>query len=126
MRGLARLDPRFEPLAERLAGLEAELADVAAEIRDLAEGVDHDPATVAALEERLGTIFGLERRYGPDEVAILAHGERAIAELERLRGLDDERARREREDAALLGEVAAAAPALSRARGSAATAWWAQ
>jgi len=122
VRGLARLDPRFEPMAERLAGLEAELADVAAEIRDLAEGVDHDPATVAALEERLGLIFSLERRYGPNEEAILAHGERALAELERLRGLDDERARREREDAALLAEVAAAAAELSRARRIAATA----
>jgi DNA repair protein RecN (Recombination protein N) len=116
VRGLARLDPRFEPAAERLAGLEAELADVAAEIRDLAEGVDHDPATVAALEERLGLIFSLERRYGPNEEAILAHGERALAELERLRGLDAERARREREGAALLGEVAATAATLSRAR----------
>ena len=121
VRGLARLDPRFEPMAERLAGLEAELADVAAEIRDLAEGVDHDPATVAALEERLGTIFSLERRYGAGEDAILAHGERALAELERLRGLDDERARREREDAALLGEVAGAASTLSAARRTAAT-----
>ncbi len=116
VRGLARLDPRFEPAAERLAGLEAELDDVAAEIRDLAEGVDHDPATVAALEERLGLIFSLERRYGPNEDAILAHGEGALAELERLRGLDEERSRREREDAALLGEVAATAATLSRAR----------
>ncbi len=122
VRGLARLDPRFEPLAERLAGLEAELADVAAEIRDVAEGVDHDPATVTALEERLGLIFSLERRYGANEEAILAHAERAVSELERLRGLDDERARRDREDAALLGEVAAAAADLSRARREAATA----
>lgn len=121
-RGLARLDPRFEPMAERLAGLEAELADVAAEIRDLGEGVDHDPATVAALEERLGTIFSLERRYGANEEAILAHGERALAELERLRGLDEERARREREDGALLTEVAGAASQLSRARRTAANA----
>ena len=120
VRGLARLDPRFEPMAARLAGLEAELADVAAEIRDLAEGIDHDPATMTSLEDRLGTIFGLERRYGPDEEAILAHGERAEAELERLRGLDQERARREREDAALLAEVAAAAAALSMARRTAA------
>ena len=36
-RGLARLDPRFEPIAERLAGLEAELEDVAAAVRELAE-----------------------------------------------------------------------------------------
>jgi DNA repair protein RecN (Recombination protein N) len=122
VRGLARLDPRFEPVAERLAGLEAELVDVAAAIRDLADGIDHDPATVTSLEERLGTIFGLERRYGPDEEAILAHGERAAAELGRLRGLDQERARREREDAALLAEVAAAAAALSAARRTAATA----
>jgi DNA repair protein RecN (Recombination protein N) len=122
VRGVARLDPRFEPMAERLAGLEAELADVAAEIRELAEGIDHDPATVAALEDRLGTIFSFERRYGADEVAILAHGERATAELDRLRGLDQERGRREREDAALLTEVASAAWELSRARRRAANA----
>ena len=121
VRALARLDGRFEALAGRLAGLEAELADVAAEVRELADGVDHDPATVAALEERLGLIFSLERRYGANEEAILAHGEHALAELDRLRGLDDERARREREDAALLAEVAASAGRLSVARRAAAS-----
>ncbi len=121
-RGLARLDPRFELLAERLTGLEAELTDVAAEIRDLADGVDHDPAALTALEERLGAIYALERRYGEDEAAVIAHGERALAELERLRGLDDERARRQREDAALLAAIASEATALSEARRTAADA----
>ncbi|MDO8484471.1 MAG: DNA repair protein RecN [Candidatus Limnocylindrales bacterium] len=121
-RGLARMDQRFAPLAERLAGLEAELTDVAAEIRGLADGIDHDPGALAALEERLGTIYALERRYGEDEEAVIAHGERALAELERLRGLDDERARRQREDAALLTEVAREASALSEARRTAADA----
>lgn len=115
-RGLARLDPRFEPLAERLTGLEAELDDVASEVRDLAEGIEHNPGALAALEERLGTIFALERRYGDGEAEVIAHGEHVLAELERLRGLDHERARREREDAALLEEVAAIAGALSEAR----------
>ncbi len=115
-RGLARLDPRFEASADRLTGLEAELDDVASEIRDLADGVDHDPAALATLEERLGTIFALERRYGDGEAEIIAHGERASAELDRLRNLDEERARREREEAALLAEVAAAATVLSDAR----------
>jgi DNA repair protein RecN (Recombination protein N) len=119
-RGLARLDPRFETSAERLTGLEAELDDVAAEIRALADGIDHDPAALAALEERLGTIFALERRYGDGEAEIIAHGERAAAELDRLRNLDEERARREREEAALLTEVAAAATTLSDARRAAA------
>ena len=115
-RGLARLDPRFEAAAERLAGLEAELDDVAAEIRDLAEGIEHDPAALAVLEERLGVIYGLERRYGDGESEVIAHGERALAELVRLRGLDQERARREGEDAALLAAIATTAGALSDAR----------
>ena len=118
-RGLARLDARFEPLAERLAGLEAELDDAAAEIRDLADAVEHDPAALAVLEERLGTIYALERRYGAGETEVIAHGERAAAELERLGGLDRERARRERDDATLLAEVALAAAALSEGRRSA-------
>ena len=75
-RALARLDPRFEPLAERIEGLEAEIADVASTARELSEAVDHDPAELARLEERLSTIFGLERRYGDDEAAVIAHGER--------------------------------------------------
>ena len=115
-RGLARLDPRFEPLGERLAGLEAELADVADEARRLADDVDHDPAAVAELDARLGIIHGLLRRYGDDEAAVIAHGEGAALEADRLRGLDEERARRERADAERLAEVAAAGMALSTAR----------
>jgi DNA repair protein RecN (Recombination protein N) len=115
-RGIARLDPRFEPLADRLAGLEAELADVADDARRLAEDIDHDPRAVAELDARLGVIHGLLRRYGDDEAEVLAHAERAATEAERLRGLDQERARRQREDARLLAEVGSAAAALSAAR----------
>jgi DNA repair protein RecN (Recombination protein N) len=115
-RNLGRLDERFEPLASRLEGLEAELADVAAEVRDLADAIDHDPAALRGLEDRLSTIYSLERRYGDDEAAVIAHGERAVAELERLSGLDAERGRREREDVALLDEVAREAEALSVTR----------
>jgi DNA repair protein RecN (Recombination protein N) len=118
--GIARLDPRFESLADRLAGLEAELADVADEARRLAEDVDHDPRAVAELDARLGIIHGLLRRYGDDEAAVIGHGERAAAEAQRLRGLDEERARRQREDARLLLGVGEAAGALSVARRAAA------
>ena len=119
-RGIARLDPRFEPVADRLAGLDAELADVADDARRLADDVDHDPRAVAELDARLGLIHGLLRRYGDDETAVIEHGERAAAEVERLRGLDDERARRQREDARLLSDVGTAAAALSAARRDAA------
>jgi DNA repair protein RecN (Recombination protein N) len=119
-RGLARLDPRFEEAAERLAGLEAELDDVASTVRDLAETIDHDPAELARLSDRLSTIFGLMRRFGDDEAAVIAHGERAADEAARLRGIDDERAARQADDERLLELVAAAAADLSAARGVAA------
>jgi len=117
---LARLDPRFEPLAERLRGLDGELDDIAAEVRALTEDLEHDPAAVARLEERLSAIFALERRYGDDEAAVIAHGEAMAAEAERLRGVDGERERRLAEDALLLAEVAAAAGVLSELRAVAA------
>jgi DNA repair protein RecN (Recombination protein N) len=119
-RGLARLDARFEPLAGRLAGLEAELEDVADEARRLAETIDHDPRAIAELDGRLGIIHGLLRRYGDDEADVIAHGERAAAEADRLRGLGEERARRQREDGERLADVARTAIALSTARAVAA------
>ena len=119
-RSLGRLDPRFDSLAERLAGLEAELDDVASSARELAESVEHDPAALAIHEERLSLIYTLQRRYGDDEPAIIAHGERAQAEAERIRGLDTERAQRQAEDARLLATVAFASAELSTARRTAA------
>jgi DNA repair protein RecN (Recombination protein N) len=113
VRTLARLDERWAPLVDRLAGAEAEIDDIAAEVRTLAETVDHDPASLTRLEDRLGEIHRLIRRYGDDEAAVIAHGERAAAEMERLRGLDEERAHRAAEDARLLLEVADAAASLS-------------
>jgi DNA repair protein RecN (Recombination protein N) len=121
LRAIARLDERWTPLADRLAGLEAEVEDVAAEARSLAETVDHDPATLASLEERLGDIHRLLRRYGDDEAAVIEHGARASAEAARLRGLEDERVLRALEDARLLLAVADAAATLSIARHETAT-----
>ena len=120
-RSLARLDPRFEGLADRIAGLEAEVEDAAEAARSLAESVEHDPAELARLEERLSAIYALERRYGDDEQAVIDHGDRAAAEVERLRGLEAERDVRRAEEARLLEGVAAAASALSAARAAAAT-----
>jgi DNA repair protein RecN (Recombination protein N) len=117
---VARLDPRFGPIAARLEGVSAELDDVVSEMRVLAEDVDHDPAAVAAMAERLSLIFALERRYGDDEAAVIARGEATAAEIERLRHVDEERGRRQADDARLLGTVARAAAALSTRRAAAA------
>jgi len=117
---LARLDGRFGGLAPRLEGLTAELDDALADLRLLQGAVDRDPATVARLEERLGRIYALERKFGSGEAAILAHGERARVEAARLRGLEGERGTRAALDPRLEAAAREAAATLSAARRSAA------
>ena len=115
-RELARLDERYAPVADRLLGLAAELEDAAAEARDLAEKVEHDPTALAQLEERLSAIYSLERKYGDDEAAVIAYGEHAAAEAERLRGLEASREMRAAQVERLLAAVGAVAGKLSQAR----------
>jgi DNA repair protein RecN (Recombination protein N) len=120
-RELARLDARYEPIADRLLGLGAELEDAAAEAGGLAENVEHDQAAVLRLEERVSLIYSLERKYGEDEAAVLSYGERAAQEAERLRALEASRNLRQAEAARLLQSVAAAGIELSQGRRIAAT-----
>jgi DNA repair protein RecN (Recombination protein N) len=119
-RDLARIHPAYSGIADRLAGLEAELADVAEEVRAAADAVEHDPAAIARLEERASAIFALERRYGEDEAAVLAYRDRLADEVARLEGIEAERDRRAAHAVALLAEVADAARALSATRTEAA------
>ena len=73
-RDLARTDPRLAPLVERLDGLEAEVVDIADELRRAADGLEADLGSVARLEERLGALYGLLRKYGETEEAVARAG----------------------------------------------------
>jgi DNA repair protein RecN (Recombination protein N) len=115
-----RVDARLAPLADRLAGAEAEIADIALELRGVLEGSEADVAAAAELEERLGTLYGLLRKYGETEDEVLAHAERARAEAVRLADADAERAISEAADARLRAAAESAAAALGAARRAAA------
>jgi DNA repair protein RecN (Recombination protein N) len=88
LQGGAGLDPSLDAIAERVAALAVELADVASELRDYAEGVEADPAALVAIEERLEAIDRLERKHGGSVEAVLAHAERCREEIARLEGAE--------------------------------------
>ncbi len=113
---LARLDPETTGLAERLAGAQAELDDIALDLSRRQESVADAASDSAVLEARLGVLYGLMRKYGESEDALIEYGERARAEVDRLRDLDAERARRAAEQERLAGAARAAAAELSAAR----------
>jgi DNA repair protein RecN (Recombination protein N) len=113
---LARLDTTAGELAERLAGLEAEAADLALELRRRAEQMDEAVEGTAQIEARLGVLYGLLRKYGQTEAAVIEYGERARTEVERLRGMDAERRARTADAERLLAQATASAGELSSAR----------
>jgi DNA repair protein RecN (Recombination protein N) len=117
------------PLSEveaRLRSLEAELADVATELRRAHEHLEDDPARLAVVRDRRQLLAGLRRKYGDTLADVIAFAEAARsrrAELEsheeRVTALEAEREGARAALAAAEGAVGAArraaAPRLARA-----------
>jgi len=95
LQGVAGLDSSLDAIAERVASLAVELGDVAAELRDYAEGVEADPGSLLAIEERLEAIDRLERKHGGSVESVLAHADRCREEIARLEGAEERTAEAE-------------------------------
>ena len=99
---LAGREP-FAELSERIAAASAEIADIAAGARALAEAIDDDPAALAALRDRRQLLAGLRRKYGSTLSDVLQFRTEAAARLAELEGHEDRAATLERS----LAEVSA-------------------
>jgi DNA repair protein RecN (Recombination protein N) len=110
--GLQKLDPALAAFADQLRSLEAELRDTATELERYVDGVEVDPGHLAQVEERLGQVERLRRKYGGTVGEVLDYRERAASELElvesadeRVGELTEQRERCRRELAAVAGEL---------------------
>jgi len=82
---LARYDSRFAEAAQQVESARATLADVAASLRDYAEGINASPERLAEIEDRLAVLDRLKRKYGKSVTEVIAFGEdvgRRLAEVE--------------------------------------------
>ena len=122
---LARYDPRFAEAVQQLQSVRATVGDLAATLRDYAEGINASPERLAEIEDRLALIDRLKRKYGQTIPEVVAFGQdvaRKLAEVEdrdeilkALRAALDEAARAYRQAAAALtAERQAAAARLAR------------
>ena len=82
---LARYDARFAESAQQLASARATISDLAASLRDYAEGINASPERLAEIEDRLALLDRLKRKYGKTVAEVIAFGEdvaRKLAEVE--------------------------------------------
>jgi len=112
----SRLDPGLVELAERLASARAEVRDAVLELERYVTVIEADPARLAALEERLHQVEGLQRKYGASAAEILAFRDEAAAELAALEDAGDREASILRQREAGRAGLAADARALSQGR----------
>ena len=119
LRAIAGRAP-FAELEERLRGLTAEVADVAAEMRNRAESIEEDPARLGHVRERLQVLRDLRRKYGDTLAEVVAFHDEVRARLAELEGYEQRVAEleAERERAEADERSAAAAVATTRRAGA--------
>ena len=115
-------DERFGDLAERSRSVVADATELGRDIVTLGEQLQVDPATRAAMDERLGLLYDMKRKYGESIDAVIAFGEAASDELERLEHQDTLREELRREEEATRTALDEAAAELHGARRRAAEA----
>ncbi len=86
---LARYDARFAEPAQQLAGARASISDVAATLRDYAEGINASPERLAEIEDRLALLDRLKRKYGKTVAEVIAFGEDVAGKLAEVEDRDE-------------------------------------
>lgn len=117
---LAQIDPASQGLAERATELVVLSEDLARDLGSYLDAVQLDPHRLAEVEDRLALIQSLRRKYGTTIEDILAFGEEARAELDRLGGTAFDVDALRVEEATLARELATLATDLSQRRSKAA------
>jgi DNA repair protein RecN (Recombination protein N) len=114
-RELLKLDSGSASLAERISALAVEIDDLA---RDAARGEVGEALSrpVAEIEERLGVILSLERRFRTDEAGLADALERAEREVARLEGATERQGQILKERTALAEQIGVLAAQLRGAR----------
>ena len=86
---LARYDTRFAESAQQLASARATISDLAASLRDYAEGINASPDRLAEIEDRLALLDRLKRKYGKTVGEVIVFGEEVAGKLAEVEDRDE-------------------------------------
>ena len=95
----------FTSIVERIGEVLVALDDLVADLRDLAETIEEDPAELDRVRARRQLLADLRRKYGSDLNEVLAYADTARADLAALQGYEEQARRLTEEREAALVEV---------------------
>jgi DNA repair protein RecN (Recombination protein N) len=102
---LSRLDESTRPLGELAESLSYQLEDLAQTVRDYRDEIEFNPRRLSQVQDRLGIIRNLQRKYGDSVEDILSFGERARQELQSIEHSEERLSELEAEEERLLHEI---------------------
>lgn len=118
-RDIAQLEQLDPSLGQELASLDAlthQVDELARTLRGYRDSIEHNPERLQELEERLELIRSLKRKYGNTIEEVLAFGEKASKDLEKLYQIEERVEELESLEVELRGQVGRLAGRLSEAR----------
>lgn len=117
---LEKIDPGAARLFEEFESAQIALREMESSVRDYGEEMELDPKEFARLEERMGVIQSLRRKYGPTVAAVLDFKADAEARLAKIEGRGEKIGRLEKLAAERKAEVAKLGKHISKKRAEAA------
>lgn len=117
---LSRIDTSQAELFRQVSELADTLAGIGRDLQTYLEGIEFNPRRLEQVEERLGLMVNLKRKYGGSIEAVLAFAANARRQLETIATASERIAELEAEQQRLLDELAALGSVLSETRKAAA------
>ncbi len=120
LEGLAKVDENMQGVQTEAQTLIEQASELARNLRLYREEIEFNPARLDEVEERLGMIRSLQRKYGGTIEEILEHAEKARQELETITHAEERIQNLEVEKEKSLNRIAEIGDELSQARRQAA------
>ena len=117
---LARLDPSQSQLAENAQSIFESVSDLAQNLRSYLEGIEFNPRRLDQVEDRLGLIHNLKRKYGDSIDEVLKFAENAQRQLDQITHSAERLQELEAEQKTLLTKLGEQGESLSNQRRAAA------
>ena len=121
LKGISRVFPAVEELAERLESCYIEVKDISQDVAHHLEDIDFDPSELDAINNRLDRLYDLEKKYNVETVGeLIARRDEIRQQLNGIENSDESLAELQQRLDTLLKQVSGKASELTRMRTKAA------